>query len=271
MGIGGELDALNRYAAGAAREHLPALTAVDEGSVEPSPAALPDFLHSLSAPLRYPVAIDANGEVGDGYEVEGAPWLVLVSPSGRIAWYDAVNLGKWPTVTELRAQVRAALSPRHGGAGVAELIGSPKPLSALHAQASRLIGSEPALKGRIRSLRGYPIVLNAWASWCPPCRAEFGLFATASEQYGRQVAFLGADNDDSPGDAAAFLRTHHVSYPSYPTSSRDIQQVVPGGLEGTPTTIFINRNGKVTDVHTGPYESQGSLDADIAAYAQAGG
>jgi cytochrome oxidase Cu insertion factor (SCO1/SenC/PrrC family)/thiol-disulfide isomerase/thioredoxin len=271
MGIGGELDALNRYAATAAARGLPALTAVDEGSVEPSPAALPAFLHSLTRPLRYPVAIDTTGEVGDGYEVEGAPWLVLISPSGRIAWYDAVNLGKWPTVSELRGQVRAALTHTRQSAGAPDLIGSPKPLAGLHAQASRLIGSEPALKARIRSLRGYPIVLNVWASWCPPCRAEFGVFAAASEQYGRRVAFLGADSDDSSGDAAAFLRAHHVSYPSYSTTSRDIQQVVPGGVEGTPTTVFINRAGKVTDVHTGPYESQGTLDADIAAYASGAG
>jgi cytochrome c biogenesis protein CcmG/thiol:disulfide interchange protein DsbE len=271
MGIGGELDALNRYAATAAHHGLPALTAVDEGSVEPSPAALPAFLHGLSAPLRYPVAIDSTGEVGDGYEVEGAPWLVLISANGRIAWYDAVNLGKWPTVSGLRAQVRAALSPTHQGAGAPALIGSPKPLAALHAQASRLVGAEPGLKARIRSLRGYPIVLNVWASWCPPCRTEFGLFATAAEQYGRQVAFLGADTNDSSGDAAAFLRDHQVSYPSYATTSRNIEQIIPGGLEGTPTTVFINRSGKITEVHTGPYEAQGTLDADIAAYAERGG
>jgi cytochrome oxidase Cu insertion factor (SCO1/SenC/PrrC family)/thiol-disulfide isomerase/thioredoxin len=271
MSIGGELAALNRYATTAAADGLPALTAVDEGSVEPSPAALPAFLHGLSAPLRYPVAIDTTGEVGDGYEVEGAPWLVLISASGRIAWYDAVNLGKWPTVSQLQAQMRAALSRTHPGAGAPDLIGSPKPLAALHSQASRLIGSEPALKARIRSLRGYPIVVNVWASWCPPCRAEFGQFAAASEQYGRQVAFLGADTNDSSGDAAAFLRAHHVSYPSYSATSRDIQQIVPGGLEGTPTTVFINRAGKVTHVHIGPYDAEGTLDADITAYAQGAG
>lgn len=267
MGIGGQLDALNRYATTAAPRHLPALTAVDEGSVEPSRSALPSFLRSLPRPLHYPVAIDSTGRVGDGYEVEGSPWLVLIAPSGRIAWYDAVNLGKWPTITQLRADMRAALARIRPPVGAPALIGSPKPLAAIHAQASRLIGSEPALKARIRALRGYPIVVNAWASWCPPCRAEFGLFAAASEQYGRQVAFLGADTNDSPGDAAAFLRTHHVSFPSYTATDADMQQIVPGGLEGTPETIYINRAGKITNVHVGAYDAQGTLNADIQAYA----
>jgi hypothetical protein len=52
---------------------LPPLTAVDEGSVEPSPAALPGFLATLPRPLAYPVAIDRTGRVADGYEVLGEP------------------------------------------------------------------------------------------------------------------------------------------------------------------------------------------------------
>ncbi len=102
----------------------------------------------------------------------------------------------------------------------------------LHAQASQLIGSDAALAARIRSLRGYPIVVNAWESYCQPCQKEFGLFANASIQYGRQVAFIGADANDTPGDARVFLREHHVSYPSYPTSTTDLGKLVPGGDRG---------------------------------------
>ena len=265
--IAGELDALNAYSTRARAAHLPALTAVDEGSVEPSRSALPSFLRQLPRRLRYPVAIDTSGRVADGYEVQGEPWLVLTNAAGKIAWYDAVETARWPTVARLRADVSAALSGRTRPPIATQLIGSPAPLARLHDQASQLIGSDPALEARIRALRGYPIVVNAWESYCQPCQKEFGLFATASIQYGRQVAFIGADANDTPGDARVFLRAHHVSYPSYATSTAGLVKLAPGGIEGYPTTIFIDRSGRIVDVHTGQYELQSTLDADLGRYA----
>jgi cytochrome c biogenesis protein CcmG/thiol:disulfide interchange protein DsbE len=271
--IGGQLDVLNRYAssASASAARLPALTAIDEGSVEPSASALPQFLRTLARPLDYPVAIDQTGRVADGYEVQGEPWFVLTSPTGQILWYWQVSTSGWLSDQALTEHLRAALAkapkaPAGAAAIKADLAGSPAPLASLHAQASQLLGSEPMLAARIRALRGYPVVVNAWASWCTPCRAEFGLFAEASAQYGRRVAFLGADTGDSASDARAFLTQHPVSYPSYQTSTTQIQSILPGGLEGLPTTIFINRAGKVVYVHTGQYDSQGTLDADVAGY-----
>ena len=119
------------------------------------------------------------------------------------------------------------------------LAGSPGSLAALHTQAGQLIASGGTLSDRVSSLRGYPVVLNAWAAWCPPCREEFPLLAAASAQYGRNVAFLGADTNDSTGDARSFLAQHPVSYPSYPIASSDLSSLAV--LEGFPTTIFINR------------------------------
>ena len=150
----------------------------------------------------------------------------------------------------------------------AALAGSPAPLASLHSQAGDLLGSQTALAARLRALRGYPVVVNAWASWCTPCRSEFGLFAAASALYGRRVAFLGADTNDSAGDARAFLSQHPVSYPSYQTNTSDLNSLAPVGY--LPTTIFIGRNGKVRYTHIGQYDTQGSLDGDISTYALGG-
>jgi len=145
------------------------------------------------------------------------------------------------------------------------LADSPGSLAALHAQAGQLITSGGTLSERLSSLRGYPVVLNAWAAWCPPCREEFPLLATASAQYGREVAFLGADTNDSASDARSFLAQHPVSYPSYPVASTDLSSLAV--LEGFPTTIFINRAGRVVFVHTGQYESEAALENNIEQYA----
>jgi cytochrome oxidase Cu insertion factor (SCO1/SenC/PrrC family)/thiol-disulfide isomerase/thioredoxin len=270
-GLGAGLAALDRYNSLARRSGLPAVEGVDEGSVEPR-GGLSNFFASLPYVLDYPVAIDRTGRIADGYEVEGLPWLVLVTASGRIAWYYSVGALGWPTTDQLVARVKEALA-RASAPPVnisAALRGSPPALAALHHQANRVLGSEPQLAARIRSLHGYPIVVNAWASWCTPCRSEFGLFASASARYGRQVAFLGADTDDSTGDALGFLAQHPVSYPSYGASTSNMSGVAPGGLQGLPTTIFIARSGKVSYVHTGQYDSQGTLDGDIERYALRG-
>jgi cytochrome oxidase Cu insertion factor (SCO1/SenC/PrrC family)/thiol-disulfide isomerase/thioredoxin len=274
--LGGHLDALDQYQAAATPgAKLPRLSAIDEGSVEPSTGALDRFLAQLRSPLSYPVAIDHSGRVADGYQVQGQPWFVLTSPAGQILWYWNIDTQGWPTQTKLAADIRTALArapkiPANQAAAQQQLRGSPAPLAALHHQAGRLLGSQTALSARIHALHGYPIVINAWASWCQPCVQEFKLFAAASATYGRHVAFIGANTDDTAGDARTFLKGHPVSYPSYQVSTSQLHNVIGGGLEGLPTTVYVNPAGKVTYVHTGEYASQGTLDADIQQYANSG-
>ena len=165
-GLAGRLDALNGYQSSAVAAGLPRLTAVDQGSVEPSPAALESFLRQLPRPVTYPVAIDRSGRLADGYEVQGQPWFVLTSRSGRILWYWEPSTQGWLSRAALIRHVREALATAPKATTTAaiaqrELADSPRALAALHAQASQLLGTEGALEARIRSLRGYPIVLNA--------------------------------------------------------------------------------------------------------------
>lgn len=265
-----QLEALGRYDSTAAARGLPGVTAVDEAGVEPSPAALPRLLGGLSRPPSYAVAIDRRGRLADGYEVQGLPWLALVSPSGQILWHHEGWLGS----AALRRQVRAALAhpPKvkvpSTKAAPQVLADSPAPLAALHEQAGQLLGSGQALEARLKALRGYPVVLNAWASWCPPCQKEFPLFASASVRYGRRVAFVGADTEDSAESARPFLSEHPISYPSYQTTLEQLSFLTP--VRGLPTTIFIGPEGKVVHVHIGQYDAEGSLDLDIRTYAAQG-
>jgi cytochrome oxidase Cu insertion factor (SCO1/SenC/PrrC family) len=108
--LSGQLDALNAYQSAAGAGGLPGLTAVDEGSVEPSAAALPGFLNTLRQPLSYPVAIDDSGQVADGYGVQGEPWFALTSADGKVIWSWEMSTSGWPSVAALDKHVRAALA-----------------------------------------------------------------------------------------------------------------------------------------------------------------
>ena len=147
------------------------------------------------------------------------------------------------------------------------LAGSPPPLAALHAQSSMLLeGGSPALHARLATLKGYPVVINKWASWCVPCQEESAAFQRVSAEYGRRVAFIGIDSEDSHRtDGAAFLKSFPVSYPSYYDKSGAL------GLQLTdstfrPVTVFIPAYGRPY-IREGEYPSAAKLERDVQRYA----
>jgi cytochrome c biogenesis protein CcmG, thiol:disulfide interchange protein DsbE len=148
------------------------------------------------------------------------------------------------------------------------LAGAPKPLAALYAQPNKLIpGGAEAFQRQIDALRGYPVVVNQWASWCGPCREEFPRFQRASAKYGKRVAFLGVDSNDSEAAAKTFLGEDPVPYPSFSDPDREIAGEIKATL-GLPDTAFYDRNGKLVYTKQGPYSSQAQLVADIKRYAR---
>jgi thiol-disulfide isomerase/thioredoxin len=151
------------------------------------------------------------------------------------------------------------------------LAGSPPALAALHRQADRLLpGGRDAYEARLGALHGYPAVVNVWASWCGPCRFEFPHFQHAAAAYGKRVAFLGVDTQDSDDAASTFLEEAPVPYPSYTDPGKDIGDAV-GATLGLPDTAFYDRSGKLVYLKQGPYSDEAALRADIRRYALGGG
>jgi cytochrome c biogenesis protein CcmG/thiol:disulfide interchange protein DsbE len=151
----------------------------------------------------------------------------------------------------------------------AQLAGSPPPLATLHAQANELLGGgRSALRARLTALRGWPLVINKWASWCPPCKAEFGAFQRVSLKLGRRVAFIGIDSGDTERpEALKFLREYPLSYPSYYDASGNLGAEVTES-QSTPVTVFYNRAGEKY-VRQGTYPSAAKLRHDVEQYALA--
>jgi len=151
------------------------------------------------------------------------------------------------------------------------LAGSPAPLAALHAQSNELLpGGADAFEKRIGELKGYPIVVNFWASWCGPCRFEFPTLQKLSAQYGKRVAFLGVNSQDDPDAAATFLGEEPVPYPSYIDPGKGLIESL-GGLGGLPDTAFYDRAGKLVELKQGPYTEDSELEADVRRFALQGG
>jgi thiol-disulfide isomerase/thioredoxin len=150
------------------------------------------------------------------------------------------------------------------------LAGSPAPLAALHRQADQLLpGGLSAYEARIAKLRGYPVVVNVWASWCGPCRFEFPIMQQAAARYGKRVAFLAVNSQDSDAAAEQFLREAPVPYPSYTDPGKDIARSLGAG--GYPATAFYDRQGEMVQLKQGPYTDLAGLRADIESYALEGG
>jgi cytochrome c biogenesis protein CcmG, thiol:disulfide interchange protein DsbE len=148
------------------------------------------------------------------------------------------------------------------------LAGAPAPLARLHRQENQLLGGGAgAFKARLRALRGYPVVVNKWASWCGPCRSEFPFLQRQSVQRGKRIAFLGVNANDNDGAARRFLRQLPVSYPSYSDPDLKIAAVF-GGVQAFPTTAFYDRRGGLAFVHQGAYATERKLAQDIERYAR---
>jgi len=107
----------------------------------------------------------------------------------------------------------------------------------------------------LRALRGRPVVLNFWASWCPPCRQEASLLERTWRVYKKQgVAFIGVDIQDREDDALRFIREFDITYPNAPDPTGEVS--ISYGVSGLPVTFFVSREGQILRRWVGALEKE---------------
>lgn len=177
------------------------------------------------------------------------------------------------TLATLALALAACGGESGGGAAEApdyskELAGAPRPLAKLYEQANRLLpGGTDAFERQLADLRGYPVVVNKWASWCGPCRLEMPWFQRLSARLGERIAFLGVDSDDSSAAAEDFLREFPLPYPSFSDPDEEIAEAMEATI-GFPATAFYDSSGELAYVRQGQYANIDDLTADIERYAR---
>jgi cytochrome c biogenesis protein CcmG/thiol:disulfide interchange protein DsbE len=148
-----------------------------------------------------------------------------------------------------------------------KLAGAPSPLNGLYSQANQLLGGgTSAFAARLNELKGHPLVINKWASWCGPCQAEFSIFQDVATERGKQVGFLGLDVNDTDAHARGFLAERPLPFPSYTDPNEKLTAELKAPQKVAPVTVFVGRDGNIATVHSGPYKSTAQLKADIDRY-----
>jgi peroxiredoxin len=102
---------------------------------------------------------------------------------------------------------------------------------------------------RLADFRGRPVVLNFWATWCPPCRAEMPEFQAASVKYNGQAVFLGVDQGEILPVVADYGAALGITYPLLLDQDNKVNRLY--GVTALPTTVFVDADGVVRELFSG--------------------
>jgi thiol-disulfide isomerase/thioredoxin len=121
--------------------------------------------------------------------------------------------------------------------------GSPAPAWQLQSPAGQAV--------QLSDFKGKVVVLDFWATWCPPCRAEIPDFVALQKQYGdKGLVIVGVSLDQGGPDLVTkFMQAHGMDYPVVMGNEQISDEY--GGIQGIPTTFVIDRQGKIVSSHIG--------------------
>jgi thiol-disulfide isomerase/thioredoxin len=106
---------------------------------------------------------------------------------------------------------------------------------------------------KFSDFKGKPLIINVWASWCGPCRAEMGSLQRLAKRYGgKQFNVIGISTDDDGEAAAAFLKKSKTTFENFLDSQVILENML--GANTIPLTIFVDANGRVLEKARGAFE-----------------
>jgi peroxiredoxin len=187
-------------------------------------------------------------------------WLVQARREAQIGLYMPLASSPAPPSTTLRAG--PSITPGAGGetepppTEPAALATAPQPGAlAPDFKLSNLQGQAVSL----RSLRGRPVLINFWATWCPPCRSELPALRSAYAQYHEQgLEILAVDVKEDSKTVAAFATELELTFPILLDDKGIVAAIYQ--VRGTPTSLFVGPDGVVAARHLGPLDQKTLAD-----------
>jgi peroxiredoxin len=209
-----------------------------------------------TTPDRHPDDLPPSGLPGGRRLPGGVGWAVVLAVVVLAVMVFVAGTGGSGSgdgdVVRLDNGATQSPEPSNGDVGVG--VGSTVPSLVL----AGLDGQPVALD----DYRGTPLVVNFWASWCPPCLREMPDFEEVSRQRGGEVTILGLNLRESAETAATLVDRTGVTYDLALDSDGDAARAF--GVMNMPTTAFIDRSGTVVEVHAGALDAA-ELNARIDA------
>jgi thiol-disulfide isomerase/thioredoxin len=174
-----------------------------------------------------------------------ATFIALLAISVPFVWQDSAEAE--------RASAPAALEPlaSHDDTASEEQSGGACMANAKPAKLDFKVKDLDGKEVELASFKGKVLLLNFWATWCGPCKAEIPGFVELQEKYRDDLTILGYSVDDEAPKARAFAEQFKINYPILLGEGREDVQDAYGPIYGIPASFLISRDGKLCRRHMG--------------------
>lgn len=177
--------------------------------------------------------------------------IALLAISVPFIWQHDVGAEPGDEVAEMAPAASLAPLASHAGDDTDAQTGAACEADAKPANMDFTIKDLDGKPVKLSSYKGKVVLLNFWATWCGPCKAEIPGFVELQEKYKKDLIVVGYSVDDTADKARAFATEYRINYPILLGEGREDVQDAYGPIWGIPASFLISRDGKVCKRHMG--------------------